>query len=94
MEDILLHQQYSRYVSFKKAGWETRLMNVIALAGTLCYWVLKSCSGDGWFVDQDFYTAEFQTHYDSLKLRMSSFVGMDKLMFDELLIYICRIFVG
>jgi hypothetical protein len=93
VEDILQHQQYKCHVFLNKPGWENRLMNVIALAGTLCYWVLKSCSEDGWFADQDFYTEEFHTYYDSLKLRMSSFVGMEKLMFDELLLYIRRIFM-
>ncbi|KAG1784230.1 hypothetical protein EV702DRAFT_1040626 [Suillus placidus] len=91
-KDMLLHQQYSRYVYFNETGWELRLMNVIALAGTFCYWVLKPCSENGWFKEADFYTTDFQTYYDSLVLRMTSLVGVDKMMFDDLLLHIHRVF--
>ncbi|KAG1767491.1 hypothetical protein EV702DRAFT_1050344 [Suillus placidus] len=34
-------QQFRRHVAFNSPGWESRLMNVIALAGTICRWIFK-----------------------------------------------------
>ncbi|KAG1758094.1 hypothetical protein EDD22DRAFT_850314 [Suillus occidentalis] len=38
VEYMLVDQQFRHQVDFNSVNWESRLMNVIALAGTICHW--------------------------------------------------------
>lgn len=85
VEYMLCTQQFRQHVKLTSPNWESRLINVFALAGTFCRWVVSRYSVQGWLVDQDFYTLENETYCAELKNRMLSLSGDEKIRFFELL---------
>ncbi|KAG1876132.1 hypothetical protein C8R48DRAFT_669327 [Suillus tomentosus] len=81
VEYMLVDQQFRRHVAFDSPDWESRLMNVIALAATLCRWVVRRYSVNGWFGDNGLYTLEHESYYVELKTRMITLSGSDEILF-------------
>ncbi|KAG2132822.1 hypothetical protein DEU56DRAFT_757313 [Suillus clintonianus] len=93
VEYMIVHQQFRRRVNFDSPGWELRLMNVIALAGTLCRWVVSRFSATGWFQARELHTPENESYYTYLKARMASLSGVEKILFRELLVNLRSVFL-
>jgi hypothetical protein len=94
VEYMLCTQQFRQHVKFTSSDWESRLINVFALAGTFCRWVVSRYSVKGWLEDQEFYTLENEIYCAELKNRMLSLSGDEKIRFFELLDSIRAIFLN
>jgi hypothetical protein len=92
VEYMLSDQQFRLQVAFDSPGWETRLMNVIALAATICRWIVSRYSANGWFGDRELYTLENERYYVDMIARMTSLSGSEEMLFRQLLHTIRSVF--
>jgi hypothetical protein len=93
VEYMLEDQQFRHHVAFTTLGWEKRLMNVIALAGTICRWIVSRYLATGWFGDCELYTSENESRYADMIARMDSLSGSEEMLFREVLLTIRSVFM-
>ncbi|KAG1854406.1 hypothetical protein C8R48DRAFT_776800 [Suillus tomentosus] len=85
VEYMLVNQQFRRHIEFDSPDWESRLINVIALAGMIARWVVSRYSVNGWFKEAELYTLANEKYHTELKTRMFSLSGDEEILFRELL---------
>lgn len=82
---MLVNQQFRRHIEFDSPDWESRLINVIALAGTISRWVVRRYSVNGWFKEAELYTLANEKYHAELKTQMFSLSGDEEILFRKLL---------